>query len=63
MHDVNGRVTRRVHVDVSEGTVEEEEDARRGFFGRTSHPSRSAPPVKWGRLEGDCGPRRAVAVA
>ena len=30
MHDVKGRTTRQAHVDIPEGTVEEEY-ARRGF--------------------------------
>ena len=48
-------VTRQVHVDIPEGTVEEEY-AREGFFGRTSHLYRSHPPVDWTAIEGDLRP-------
>jgi homogentisate 1,2-dioxygenase len=56
MNYVRGKVTRQAHVDIPEGTVEEEY-ARRGFFGRTSHLYRSEPPVGWTRIEGDLKPR------
>src|SRR5688572_13703634 len=55
MHYVKGRTTRQAHVDIPEGTVEEEY-ARRGFFGRVSHMYRTEPPVNWSRLEGDLRP-------
>src|SRR5512144_1516265 len=55
MHYVKGRTTRQAHVDIPEGTVEEEY-ARRGFFGRVSHMYRTQPPVNWVRLEGDLRP-------
>lgn len=56
MHWSFGRVTRQAHVDIPEGTVEEE-FARSGFFGKTSHLYRSQPPVDWTRIEGELKPR------
>lgn len=56
MHYSRGRVTRQAHVDVPEGTVEEEY-ARRGFFGRTAHLYRREAPVGWTRIEGELRPR------
>lgn len=55
MYFTQGRVTRQAHVDLPEGTVEEEY-ARNGFFGRTAHLYRSKPPVDWVDLEGDLRP-------
>ncbi len=50
-----GTVTRQVHVDIPHGTVEEEY-AREGFFGRTSHLYRSHPPVDWTAIDGELRP-------
>jgi len=61
MHYVKGRTTRQAHVDIPEGTVEEEY-ARRGFFGRVSHMYRTEPPVNWSRLEGDLRPHAFSAL-
>lgn len=55
MYFSQGRVTRQAHVDIPEGTVEEEY-ARKGFFGRTSHLYRSKPPVDWVAIDGDLRP-------
>ena len=55
MHWMRGRVTRQAHVDLPEGTVEEE-IGRQGFFGRSAHLYRTAPPVAWSRIEGDLRP-------
>ncbi|MCO4764036.1 MAG: homogentisate 1,2-dioxygenase [Myxococcales bacterium] len=55
MYFSRGRVTRQAHVDIPEGTFEEEY-AREGFFGRTSHLYRSHPPVDWTDIEGDLRP-------
>lgn len=55
MYFRRGRVTKQAHVDIPEGTVEEE-FGRQGFFGRVSHLYRSAPPVGWSRIEGDLRP-------
>jgi len=55
MYVKQGRVTRQAHVDLPEGTFEEEY-ARNGFFGRTSHLYRSHRPVDWTAIEGDCRP-------
>jgi homogentisate 1,2-dioxygenase len=60
MHFVRGKVTRQAHVDVPEGTFEEEY-ARSGFFGRTSHLYRTAPPVGWSSIEGDLRPEAFAA--
>lgn len=55
MHWIRGRVTRQAHVALPEGTVEEE-FARRGFFGRTSHLYRRHSPCAWTRIDGDLRP-------
>lgn len=55
MHWMRGKVTRQAHVDLPEGTVEEEY-AREGFFGRSAHLYRQRPPVGWSRIEGDLRP-------
>lgn len=60
MYYIKGKVTLQAHVNLPEGTVEEEY-ARRGFFGRTSHMYRSEPPVGWTNIEGDLRPRAYVA--
>jgi homogentisate 1,2-dioxygenase len=53
-------VTRQAHVDLPEGTVEEEY-ARRGFSGRVSHLYRTAPPVGWTSIDGDLRPEAVHA--
>ena len=53
---IKGRVTRQAHVRIPEGTYEEEH-ARRGFFGRTSHLYHLHPPTAWVRVEGPLRPR------
>lgn len=55
MYWKRGTVTRQAHVDIPDGTVEEE-FGRRGFFGRVSHLYRSEAPVGWTSIEGDCRP-------
>lgn len=55
MYFSKGRVTRQAHVDIPEGLYEEEY-ARRGFFGRTSHLYRNQAPVGWVNIEGDLRP-------
>ena len=60
MHVMRGRVTRQAHVDIPEGTVEEE-FARGGFSGRVSHLYRTAPPVAWTSIEGDLRPEAVCA--
>jgi homogentisate 1,2-dioxygenase len=50
-----GRITRQAHVDLPEGTFEEEY-AREGFSGRYAHLYRSRPPVDWTRIEGPLRP-------
>ncbi len=57
-----GRITRQAHVDIPEGTVEEEV-GRQGFFGRYAHLYRSEPPVGWNRIEGPLRPRAIEAMA
>jgi len=51
-----GRITRQAHVDLPEGTFEEE-FARQGFFGRTSHLYRTHPTTAWTRIDGPLRPR------
>ena len=55
-HLSKGRVTPQAHVDVPEGTFEDEH-GRRGFFGRASHLYRRHPPVEVTRIEGPLRPR------
>lgn len=55
MYYSKGQVTRQAHVNIPEGTCEEEY-ARHGFFGRTSHLYRTEPPVGWLSIEGDLRP-------
>ncbi len=55
MNHIRGRVTRQAHVDLPEGTFEEEY-ARRGFAGRAAHLYRNAPPVGWTHIDGDLRP-------
>ncbi len=50
-----GRHTRQAHVDLPEGTFEEEH-ARQGFFGRTTHLYRLHPVTGWTRIEGPLRP-------
>jgi len=51
-----GRITRQAHVDLPTGTFEEE-FARQGFFGRTTHLYRTHPTTAWTRIEGPLRPR------
>jgi homogentisate 1,2-dioxygenase len=51
-----GKVTPQPHVNIPEGLYEEEH-ARQGFFGRTSHLYHRHPPTGWLRIEGDLKPR------
>jgi homogentisate 1,2-dioxygenase len=60
MHHARGTVTRQAHVDLPEGTVEEEL-GRNGFFGKASHLYRRHPPVGWSAVEGEIRPRAIVA--
>lgn len=55
-----GKVTPQPHVDVPEGTYEEEH-GRRGFFGRTSHLYHRHPPTGWLRIEGELKPHAYYA--
>ncbi|HLP30051.1 MAG TPA: homogentisate 1,2-dioxygenase [Geothrix sp.] len=50
-----GLHTRQAHVDLPEGTFEEEH-ARQGFFGRTTHLYRLHPVTDWTRIEGPLRP-------
>jgi homogentisate 1,2-dioxygenase len=50
-----GRHTRQAHVNLPEGTFEEEH-ARQGFFGRTTHLYRLHPTTAWTRIEGPLRP-------
>ncbi|MBI4241935.1 MAG: homogentisate 1,2-dioxygenase [Candidatus Rokubacteria bacterium] len=53
---IKGHVTKQAHVGIPPGTYEEEH-ARRGFFGRTSHLYHLHPPTAWVRVEGPLRPR------
>lgn len=56
---IKGKATLQAHVDLPEGTCEEEY-GRRGFFGRTTHLYRNAPPTAWSDIDGPCRPRSYV---
>lgn len=62
MHHTRGLVARQAHVDLPEGTVEEE-FGREGFFGGASHLYRTDAPVGWTRIEGDIKPVALRATA
>jgi homogentisate 1,2-dioxygenase len=51
-----GNIAQQPHVNVPAGLYEEEH-ARNGFFGRTSHLYRQHPPTGWLRIEGPLKPR------
>jgi homogentisate 1,2-dioxygenase len=51
-----GLHARQAHVDLPPGTFEEEH-ARQGFFGRTTHLYRLHPVTDWTRIEGPLRPR------
>jgi homogentisate 1,2-dioxygenase len=53
---IRGRITRQAHVDVPDGTYEDEH-GRQGFAGRVSHLYRLHPPVEMTRIEGPLRPR------
>lgn len=55
MYYRKGLTTRQAHVDVPPGLYEEEY-ARDGFFGRTSHLYRLQPPVGWTHIDGELRP-------
>lgn len=55
-----GSVTLQPHVNVPAGLYEEEH-ARQGFFGRTSHLYHRHPPTGWLRIEGELKPRAYLA--
>ena len=56
-----GIFTPQPHVQIPDGTYEEEH-ARQGFFGKTSHLYHRHPPTGWLRIEGPLKPR-AYSVA
>src|SRR6476620_10325907 len=51
-----GKVSMQPHVNVPDGTYEEEH-GRQGFFGRVSHLYHRHPPTGWLRIEGPLQPR------
>lgn len=53
---VKGVTTPQAHVNVPQGTFEEEY-ARNGFSGRYAHLYRSQPPVEWLTIDGPLKPR------
>lgn len=50
-----GTIARQAHVDLPAGTFEQE-FARQGFFGRTTHLYRRHPTTAWTRIEGPLRP-------
>lgn len=55
MYFNRGTTTRQAHVDLPDGTVEEE-FAREGFSGRCSHLYRKHVPLLWSKIDGDLRP-------
>jgi homogentisate 1,2-dioxygenase len=55
-----GKMTLQPHVNIPDGTYEEEH-GRQGFFGRVSHLYHRHPPTGWLRIEGDLRPRAYYA--
>jgi homogentisate 1,2-dioxygenase len=51
-----GKITPQAHVNIPEGTFEEEH-GRDGFYGPVSHLYRTHPPTSWTRIEGPLKPR------
>ncbi|MBX7223593.1 MAG: homogentisate 1,2-dioxygenase, partial [Blastocatellia bacterium] len=56
MYFNKGKTTKQAHVDIPEGTFEEQH-GREGFFGPVSHLYHNHPPTGWTRIEGPCRPR------
>src|SRR5688572_7371248 len=50
-----GKVTKQAHVNLPEGTFEDEH-GREAFAGRASHLYRTHPPTAWVRIEGPLRP-------
>src|SRR5687767_803521 len=50
-----GMASKQAHVDLPDGTVEEEH-GRQAFTGRASHLYRTAPPTAWVKVEGPLRP-------
>src|SRR4051812_13933929 len=53
---IQGRAAIQPHVNLPEGTFEEEH-GRQGFYGRVSHLYHRHPPTGWLRIEGPLRPR------
>jgi homogentisate 1,2-dioxygenase len=51
-----GKYTKQAHLNLPEGTYEEEH-GRNGFFGKVSHLYRLHPPTSWTKIEGNLKPR------
>lgn len=51
----SGIFSKQAHVDVPEGTFEDEH-ARNGFFGKATHLYHKHAPTAWNRIEGNCIP-------
>ncbi|MBI3554867.1 MAG: homogentisate 1,2-dioxygenase [Deltaproteobacteria bacterium] len=51
----SGRIARQAHVDLPQGTFEEEH-GRQGFFGHVSHLYRTHAPTNWARINGPLQP-------
>lgn len=56
IHKGKGIFTPQVHVDIPDGTFEDEL-GRQGFSGRVTHLYHSNAPTRWSSIEGDCKPR------
>lgn len=56
MHPLKkGKIAHQAHVELPEGTYEEEH-GRRGFYGKVSHLYHTHPPTAWIRMEGKLRP-------
>lgn len=52
----SGVFSPQAHVNIPEGTYEEEH-GRKGFFGKVSHIYHENPPVNWTKIDGELKPR------
>jgi len=53
---MQGKFSKQAHVDIPEGTYEEE-IGREGFFGAATHLYHLNPPTEWVDIQGDCRPQ------
>jgi homogentisate 1,2-dioxygenase len=55
-HQSKGKFTPQAHVDIPQGTYEDEH-GRKGFYGRATHLYHKNAPTNWQKIEGECRPQ------